>query len=94
MVVCAGDPTVNVVLITLLPGSGSFVVDSDHVNVWVPGVAVHGVDAVTVAGTPPGPAYETEPPPQLIPSTVHSTSTLCGNGAEDDKAAICILNDT
>ena len=32
MVVCAGDPTVNVVLITLLLGFGSFVVDTDHVN--------------------------------------------------------------
>ena len=33
MVVCAGDPTVKVVLITLLLGFGSFVVDTDHVNV-------------------------------------------------------------
>ena len=33
MVVCAGDPTVKVVLITLLLGLGSFVVDTDQVNV-------------------------------------------------------------
>ena len=55
MVVCAGDPTVNVVLITLLLGFGSLAVDTAQVNVWVPNVAVHGVDTVTVAGTPPDP---------------------------------------
>ena len=32
-VVCAGDPTVNVVLITLLPGFGSFAADTVHVTV-------------------------------------------------------------
>jgi hypothetical protein len=93
-VVCAGDPTVNVVLTALLLGFGSFGVDTDQVNVWVPDVAVHGADAVTVAGTPPGPGYETEPPPQLIPSTLHSTSMLCGKAPDDDKAAICIPNIT
>jgi hypothetical protein len=45
----------KVVLIWLLLGFGSLSVDIDHVNVWVPAVAIQGVSAVTVAGVLTGP---------------------------------------
>ena len=84
----------NVVLITLLLGFGSLFVETDQVNVCIPGVAIHVVCALTVAGVPVGPGYETLPPPQDIPSIAHSTSTLCGNDAVEERATRTALNIT
>jgi hypothetical protein len=50
-----GEVTVKLMLPTLLLGSGSPAVETDQVSVCVPGVAIHGVCALTVAGTPAGP---------------------------------------
>ena len=56
VVVCIPSPTVKVVLITLLLGFGSKpagIVVTTHVNLCVPGVAVHGV--CKGIGIPTGP---------------------------------------
>ena len=50
-----GEVTVKLMLITLLLGFGSLFVETDQVNVCVPGVAVHVVCALTVAGLSVGP---------------------------------------
>lgn len=42
-------------LITLLLGFESSAVEMDQVSMCVPGVAIHGVPALTVAGVPAGP---------------------------------------
>ena len=55
VVVDTAGPTLNVVLMTLLLGFGSLFVETDQVNVCVPGVAIHGVCVFTVAGLPVGP---------------------------------------
>jgi hypothetical protein len=55
IVVCTIDATVNVMLFTLLLGFGSSFVETDQVNVCVPGVAIHGVCALTINRVPFGP---------------------------------------
>jgi len=78
----------------LLLGFGSLFVETDQVKVCVPGVAVHVVCALTVAGAPVGPGYETLPPPQDVPSIVHSTSTLCGYEPVEESAVNTALKVT
>jgi hypothetical protein len=74
VVVSFGDPTVNVVVITLLLGSGSLLVEIDQVRVWVPAVACHICFVAVIGnGAPIGPGYETKPWPQFAPSIKHST---------------------
>jgi hypothetical protein len=55
VVVCIAGPTMNVALITLLLGFGSLFVETNQVNVCVPGVAIHGVCAFMRYEFPAGP---------------------------------------
>ena len=55
VVVCIVGATVKIMVFTLLLGFGSFFVETDQVNVCVPGVAIHGVCAVKTYGVPVGP---------------------------------------
>ena len=55
VVVCIVGATVKMMVFTLLLGFGSFFVETDQVNVCVPGVATQCVCAVTIYGVPVGP---------------------------------------